>query len=64
MFKIGNREVSDKNNPLIIPENWINHNGSLSQAIKIVDAAYKAGAEIRGIKLISQRMRCPLKLKR
>ena len=46
MFKIGNREVSDKNNPLIIPEIGINHNGSLSQAIKIVDAAYKAGAEI------------------
>ncbi len=45
-LKIGNRIISDNHKPLIIPEMGINHNGSISLAIKIVDAAKKAGAEI------------------
>ena len=45
-FKIENRTISQKHKPLIIPEIGINHNGSLETAIKIVDAAKRAGAEI------------------
>lgn len=46
VFKIEKRIVSQKYKPLIIPEIGINHNGSLETAIKIVDAAKRAGAEI------------------
>ncbi len=46
VFKIEKRIVSQKHKPLIIPEIGINHNGSLETAIKIVDAAKRAGAEI------------------
>ena len=45
-IKIGKRIVSVYHKPLIIPEIGINHNGSLETAIKIVDAAKRAGAEI------------------
>jgi N-acetylneuraminate synthase len=45
-FKIENRIISANYKPLIIPEIGINHNGSLETAIKIVDAAKRAGAEI------------------
>ncbi len=45
-IKIGNRIVSINHKPLIIPEIGINHNGSIQTAIKIVDAAKRAGAEI------------------
>ena len=45
-FKIENRIISPKHKPLIIPEIGINHNGSLEIAVKIVDAAKRAGAEI------------------
>ncbi len=46
VFKIEKRIVSQRYKPLIIPEIGINHNGSLETAIKIVDAAKRAGAEI------------------
>lgn len=45
-FIIANRVVSDSEPPLIIAEIGINHNGSLTIAKKMVDAAYEAGAEI------------------
>ena len=45
-LKIGTRVISKFHKPLIIPELGINHNGSLETAFKIVDAAYRAGAEI------------------
>lgn len=46
MIKIDNRIISLSSNPLIIPEIGINHSGRLENAIKIVDAAKRAGAEI------------------
>ena len=46
VLKIGNRVISQFNNPLIIPELGINHNGSIETAFKIVDAAKRSGAEI------------------
>ena len=46
IFKIKNRVIGDFNKPLIVPEIGINHNGSIETAIKIVDAAKRAGAEI------------------
>ncbi len=45
-LKIGKRIISDLNKPLIVPEIGINHNGSIETAIKIVDSAKRAGAEI------------------
>ena len=45
MIKIENRIISSLN-PIVIPEIGINHNGSLKNAFKIVDAAKRAGAEI------------------
>jgi len=45
MFKIGNRKIGNKYKPLIICELGINHQGSLSVAKKMVDLAYKHGAE-------------------
>ena len=41
-----NRLISENEDPLIIAEIGINHNGSLDSAISIVDSAIKAGAEI------------------
>ncbi len=45
MFKINNRLVGRSENPLVIAEIGINHEGSFSKAIKMIDDAYKAGCE-------------------
>lgn len=45
-MKISNRKIGSEYPPLVICEIGINHNGSLKTALKMVDAAYKAGAEI------------------
>jgi N-acetylneuraminate synthase len=45
-FKIGNRTIGENQEPLVIAEIGINHNGNLDSAISIVDSAIKAGAEI------------------
>tara|TARA_B100000212_G_scaffold342164_1_gene328023 strand:+ start:1136 stop:2173 length:1038 start_codon:yes stop_codon:yes gene_type:complete len=45
-FVIDSRVISESSDPLIIAEIGINHNGNLKIAKKMVDAAYKAGAEI------------------
>ena len=45
-FKISNRTVGIGHKPIIIAELGINHNGSIKEAKKLVDAAFKAGAEI------------------
>jgi|TARA_B110000046_G_C12952694_1_gene380870 N-acetylneuraminate synthase len=46
MLKIKNRIIDFHSKPLIIPELGINHGGNIEKAIKIVDAAKRAGAEI------------------
>lgn len=46
IFKIKNRIVDQKSDPLIIAEIGINHNGNLDQAIAIADSAIKSGAEV------------------
>lgn len=45
-FKISNRKVGAKYDPLIIAEIGINHNGCLDKAIAIADSAIKFGAEV------------------
>ncbi len=45
-IKIKNRLIGENFEPLIIAELGINHNGSLIQAKKLVDAAHESGAEI------------------
>lgn len=45
-FKIGNIKINEKTSPIIIAEIGINHNGKLSEAIKIADKAIKNGADI------------------
>lgn len=45
-FYIGSREVGQHTKPLILVEIGINHEGSLGAAIEMVDAAWKAGAEV------------------
>lgn len=45
-MKIGNRIIDDYHSPLVIAEIGINHEGSLQTAFEMVDAAYKAGAEV------------------
>lgn len=45
-FKINNRKIGEFSSPLVIVELGINHNGNLDEAFKIVDAAWKSGAEI------------------
>lgn len=45
-FYIGNRLVGSNQLPLVIAEIGINHNGSLEEAFKLVDAAIGAGIEI------------------
>ena len=45
MFKIKKRIISTKNKPFIIAEMSGNHNGSLNDAIKIVDFAADAGVD-------------------
>jgi N-acetylneuraminate synthase len=43
---IQNRKIGPNYPPLVIAEIGINHNGSLKTAFEMVDAAYKAGAEV------------------
>ena len=45
-IKIGNRKIGLNHSPLVIVEIGINHEGSLKTAFKMVDAAWKSGAEI------------------
>lgn len=45
-FQIGNITVGKNEQPLVIPEIGINHEGSLSVAKEMVDAAFRAGARI------------------
>lgn len=45
-MKIKNRKIGPNYPPLVICELGINHNGSLKTALKMVYAAYKAGAEV------------------
>lgn len=43
---IGNRKIGLDHPPLVIAEIGINHEGSLNIAKQMVDAAFKAGAEV------------------
>lgn len=45
-FSIGNINIGVDENPLVVPEMGINHEGSLEVAKLIVDAAHRAGAKI------------------
>lgn len=45
-MKISGREIGLTHPPLVIVEIGINHEGNLTTAFEMVDAAYKAGAEI------------------
>jgi len=45
-FKIANREIGSSEDPLIIAEIGINHNGNLDQAIAIAVSAIQAGVEV------------------
>ena len=45
-IKIENRKIGLNHPPLVIAEIGINHEGSLKTAFEMVDAAYKAGAEV------------------
>lgn len=45
-MKICNRNIGINHNPLVIVEIGINHEGSLETALKMVNAAYAAGAEV------------------
>ena len=45
-FSIKGRKIGLDYAPLVIAEIGINHNGSLKEAFKLVDAAHSAGAEI------------------
>lgn len=45
-MQIENRKIGEQYPPLVIVEIGINHEGSLKTAFKMVDAAWKAGAEM------------------
>ena len=45
-IEISNRKIGPDHKPLLIAEIGINHNGSLDEAKKIVDAAVFAGIEV------------------
>ncbi len=45
-FRIGDRVVSAEHPPLVMAEVGINHEGSLTKALALVDAAADAGAEL------------------
>ncbi|MBM7714197.1 N-acetylneuraminate synthase [Bacillus thermophilus] len=46
VIRIASRKVGPEFPPLVIPEIGINHEGDLNKAIKMIDDAYDAGAEI------------------
>ncbi|MFT5813712.1 MAG: sialic acid synthase SpsE [Psychroserpens sp.] len=45
-FEISGRKIGSSHPPLVIVEIGINHEGSLDRAFELVDAAWKAGAEV------------------
>tara|TARA_B100001057_G_scaffold500906_1_gene618703 strand:- start:2679 stop:3710 length:1032 start_codon:yes stop_codon:yes gene_type:complete len=45
-MKIANRNIGFNYEPLIVAEIGINHNGSLKEAFKLIDAAQKTGVEV------------------
>ena len=45
-MKIANRSIGVNYEPLVIAEIGINHNGSIKEAFKLIDAAKKAGVEV------------------
>jgi sialic acid synthase SpsE len=45
-FEICGRAIGDNQPPLVIVEIGINHEGSIERAFELVDAAWKAGAEV------------------
>ena len=45
LIKIENRIIDNKHKPFVIAEIGINHEGNFKKAIKMVDDAYKSGAE-------------------
>lgn len=45
-FEISGRKIGYNYDPLVIAEIGINHGGKLSEALKLVDQAYKSGVEI------------------
>lgn len=45
-FEIGEIKIGGNNEPLVIPEMGINHEGSLEVAKQMVDAAFRAGARL------------------
>lgn len=45
-FEIGEIKIGSNNEPLVIPEMGINHEGSLEVAKQMVDAAFRAGARL------------------
>jgi len=44
-IKIENRIIDNKHKPFVIAEIGINHEGNFKKAVKMVDDAYKSGAE-------------------
>ena len=44
-MQIGNKIIGDSFKPHLIAEIGINHNGSTKQAIKLIDQAYRNGAD-------------------
>ena len=45
-FCLGNRKIGPGYEPLVIPEIGINHEGDFKKAIRMIEAAKDAGAEI------------------
>jgi N-acetylneuraminate synthase len=45
-LKVNNRKIGSNFEPIVIVEIGINHGGSLNEAFKMVDAAYRSGAEL------------------
>ena len=54
MFNIKSRIISNKSKPFIIAEMSANHNGSLKNALKLVDIAAKSGLMQSNYKLLLQ----------